>query len=260
MDIPLALALDKQKMKKSSLFWIMAILMIATASAELSISSSSSVNFEDKEFNKFMIINYQDTGFLPKPITSISIYLDCQDIGDYNSQAGDFSIKNVTLFANKVALNNTANGYVYHSISTNEGCIFADSCYDGNTPSPLDNYKVYSLLEGEQMQFQLVTYYDTNISNQIILDNPCNFQIATTSENCKGCNSLNYEETINSLDSRKTTFEKISVFYSYMNEFVKMNIQIWIIMSYIIKILVLIGVIYASLHLITWLRMKLNEK
>lgn len=251
------------KMRKIIPIILMMIFVLSSISfAELAINEDGRSNSAKLIYTKTMNINFpQESRFFSKNIP-VNLDIGCEDISLWNIANPNYQVKNVSfkLIYDKRTDNTLFSSTIptYEILINDTGCsVGSSSCDTGNTPIT-DRKIEYILRDGESLSVQETTYFN----NSVITDSPCSFLITATSENCRGCSAQTYEQTIKSLDIRKSTFDTKNYLYSIVSNTIDFNYMIWNIVSWIIKIgvifFVIIGTIYVLFYFVFFIKEKLK--
>jgi len=261
---------------KKIIIWMMLIVImdIPIGFAEIAISGSSNLDDDDAIYSKYTYLNFPSEDRLFSKNLFLTVELGCESISSFNSANPSYSVRNVslrTIYTKKIPQNNS-----FEIIFKDYGCAFdTPTCDVTNTPittGTTENFFQqiacalgfatcpvalasiraipFELQDGEHLSLALVTYFNGSL---IIDDSPCTYGESFDSQNCRGCDGKTFEETINLLEERKETFTKKNSVFGFIDNVVDLNFDIWIIISYIIKIGVFIFAIFGTIYSVFWI-------
>jgi len=240
------------------IIWIVMLLMvISIANAEIKVYGSNFLDETDQTWTQHTYVEFEE---LPSELRSaeqlsnlfvqhssqLRLILTCEDLAAFNSNNPDNIILNATLDWSHL-------DYAFVNLSTSPIPVYEDGSVVSDLINTFTRQEIlFTLSEGESIFFDLVTLF--NESSGTVADSHCRYSISVQSINCKGCKELQYEEVVDAIDTREDRFDNIySPFYAILTQFVEFNFSIWAIISWIIKIAVLLGAIIGLFYAIYWL-------
>src|SRR3989344_4720150 len=256
------------------------LVLMPMAYADLIVNSGDSIlNNDDNTYTKITHVVFpSEDRFLAKNLR-LSIELGCEDLEVFNSANPQYTIRNVSLktsYIHKLIFNTTTgtsiNPPVFETIRKDYGCTDnSPSCDVTNTPittggtstffrqlacilgfatCPVELASIrqidFNLIDGEVLDLFMVTYFN---GTSIVEDSFCTYGISLDSQNCRGCDEKSFEETVKELETRQDNFETKTTIFNFVNNLIDLNYQLWVIISYIVKIGVLIGAIFGLIYI-----------
>lgn len=263
-------------MTKTKQIWtiaLMFLLFLPLAFAEIKISGNTFLDIEDNIWTQHVTVEYPDIEAQPQTSLGMRAKLSCEDLSVFNSNNSAHQIRNASLRTFYHQQNNVFNFFInYTDIERDYGCSDnSPSCDITNTPPSIlsDNFLCtffgihctitqigtieipFTLRKGENINLNLVTYF--NSTDGAVADSFCRFGLTFDSRNCEGCSGKSFEEVTNAIETQAENFATKTTVFSFINSLVDLNFQIWAIISYIVKIGVLIGAVFGLFYLIFWI-------
>lgn len=242
---------------KKLIFPIIFVIMLSIVNAEIFVSTNSFLNPTQDTFTRSTYVSYplieDDKTFTPE---ILDITLSCEGINSFNSANPTYAVRNSSLITEYIYRNEFLDpAGVFLIVQQNfskidYGCTEGSPTCDGSNTPLLERRIRFALKEGEHLTISQVTYF--NQSN-IIDDSPCSYGLEFTSQNCRGCESLSFEQVTEKLEKKQENFNHVNSVVSLINQIIDVNFALWVYLSYIIKIALIIGVIFGIIYMFFWL-------
>lgn len=232
----------------------MMLLVLPLASAEIFVSGRNTIDVDDKTWTQHSFANYpeSETAFLSLPVVRAVVVLGCEGLTNFNSKNPSNIILNSTLKYQVLQFSRDAGGVFNTTIIEDYiGCGGGKgTCDNTNTPVFFVTQEFF-LSEGQWLSVDLTTLF--NETSGIEEDTICRYSVSYDSINCDSCGEASFEEVISRIDEREETFQTVSTIYSFMNAFVNLNYKLWVYLSWIVKIVALVGTVFFFFYSLYWL-------
>lgn len=252
-------------MKKILILLILMISLCSIANAEIHVYGNAILDSDDKTWTQHSYITFEESEtILFLHSSKVIVTIGCEDLATFNIANPEHTIINASLNWLEMDYQTVNGSYIREPVFI-EGELSPSEPYPPNwfvaliwelfgLPEQPQYYveKKFNIGEGESLTLDLVTLF--NETNGTVEDSYCRYSVSVESVNCDSCGDLQYEEVIQAVDHREEIFGAvISPTYTFLNEFVNLNFMVWAILSWLIKIFVMIGSMVFMFYCIFWL-------
>lgn len=184
-----------------------------------------------------------------KPIT-IELTRECEDINAFNTANPNNTVTTVSW---NIAISN--NEYGIYGTATNTslqtltlGCGNETYCNETNTPQTTTT-TTYTLSHRANYYIEMETTF--NESEGVVYDSPCSYQLEIPTYSCNGgCEDYTYEELVNHVQTQETINENSLNATTTLLNAVTLNLELWEMGLWGIKMLVILSVIAGIISVI----------
>ena len=250
---------------KKMLMLLIFLIILPIALADLKISGNSRIDNVTKTYQNFQLLDFNDNalnsffGFAGYKPIQVDFIRNCENISQWNISNPDNQVVYVNWSIQHLKNIYSSTGDIINQTTENTafGCP-SSNCNGLNTPFGISEIReTYYLAHRDLLYIEMFVQYADNVN--MVFDAPCSFQTKVQSFSCKGCDDLTFEELTNQTAIMGYNSDINFNATNTATSLVKYNFQVWLILYYMIKIIVVIGIFILIISLVYFLYDKIRE-